>query len=264
MGFSTTIRALIGMAAPNSDGAFTAPESALPRDLEKQHHVALMDAAREQLRQAHVARAGARGALTSAEERTRRALDLIASADTLAARAGEAEGALREAARLWAAAGCPPESAPDPALREQSIAAAKAADDARVIADGSRMALPRLRQDEGQARLLLGQAEGRVRDAAIGVLAAAAEPKLAELERLRAKYEETLRPIAALRHLARHRGPGAELAGFSNTDLGQALDKRFKELTPLPPADPDLRGGALDLRERALRLLDDPAATLEV
>ena len=264
MGFSTTIRALIGMAAPNSDGAFTAPESALPRDLEKQHHVALMDAAREQLRQAHVARAGARGALTSAEERTRRALDLIASADTLAARAGEAEGALREAARLWAAAGCPPESAPDPALREQSIAAAKAADDARVIADGSRMALPRLRQDEGQARLLLGQAEERIRDAAVAVLIASAEPRLAELERLRDQYETALRPLAALRHLLRRWGPGSAFSGFSNSDAGIALEKRIKELTPLPPADPDVNGAAADLRDRAVKLLDDAGATLDV
>jgi hypothetical protein len=264
MGIIDTVKLVIGLAAPDAEGAFTAPTAAMPRDLEHQHHQALMDSAREQLRAAHVERASAKGALAEAEGRVARALEVIATSQRLDAAAAEAEAVARTAAREWVAAGSPPESRPDPALLDRAAAASNAAIDARTVAGGASDALPALQRAVQDAKLALGQAEGRVRDAAVNVLAAAAEPKLAELERLREQYEETLRPLAALRHLVRHRGPAAELSGFSSTDIGQALDKRFKELTPLPPAEPDLRGTALELRERALRLLDDPQARLEI
>ena len=264
MGILDTVKIMIGMAAPNSDGAFTAPAAAMPRDLEAQHHQALAEAAREALRTAHVERASAAAALDAAEAKVARALEVIATSQRLDSEAGAAEAAAREAARIWTAAGCPEDARPDASLLDAAAAASNAAVDARTVAAGAQDALPGLQRAVQDAKLALGQAEGRVRDAAVNVLAAAAEPKLAELERLREQYEETLRPLAALRHLVRHRGPAAELAGFSNTDLGQALDRKFKELMPLPPPDTDLRGTALELRERALRLLDDPQAPIEV
>ncbi len=263
MSIGLTIRAMLGLAVPDTEGAFSPAPPAMPRDLEHQHHEALMDSAREQLRAAHVERASAKGALAEAEGRVSRALAVISESQRLDAAAAEAETAARTAAREWVAAGSPEDSRPDPALLDRAAAASNAAVDGRTVAAGAQDALLSLQRAAQSARIELEQSEGRVRDAAVGVLAAAAEPKLAELERLREEYEETLRPLAALRHLARHRGPGAELSGFSNTDLGQALDRKFKELVPLPPADTDLRGTALELRERALRLLDDAGAPLE-
>ena len=264
MSIGLTIRTMLGLAVPDTADAFTAPAPALSADLLQQHHTALMDAAREALRAAHIERASAKAVLAEAEGRVSRALAVLSESQRLDTAAAEAEAVARSAAKAWAAAGCPEDARPDPGLLDKAAAASNAAIDARTVAAGAQDALPGLQRAVQDAKLALGQAEGRVRDAAVNVLAAAAEPKLAELERLREQYEETLRPLAALRHLVKHWGHAGELAGFSNTDLGQALDRKFKELVPLPPADTDLRGGALELRERALRLLDDPQAPIEV
>jgi hypothetical protein len=264
MGILDTVKIMIGMAAPNSDGAFTAPAAAMPRDLEAQHHQALAEAAREALRTAHVERASAAAALDAAEAKVARALEVIATSQRLDSEAGAAEAAAREAARIWTAAGCPEDARPDASLLDAAAAASNAAVDARTVAAGARDALPVLQRTAQSARIELEQSQGRVRDAAVGVLAAAAEPRLAQLERLREEYEETLRPLAALRHLLRRWGPGSAFSGFSNSDAGIALEKRIKELTPLPPADPDVNGAAADLRDRAVKLLDDAGATLDV
>ena len=264
MGILDTVKIMIGLASSGNEGAFRAAAPALPPELVQQHHRALADSAREALRAAHVDRAAAQRVLAEAEGKVARALEVIEMSRRLDSEAGAAEAAAREAARIWTAEGCPEDARPDASLLDAAAAASNAAVDARTVAAGAQDALPGLQRAVQDAKLALGQAEGRVRDAAVNVLAAAAEPKLAELERLREQYEETLRPLAALRHLVRHRGPAAELAGFSNTDLGQALDRKFKELMPLPPPDTDLRGTALELRERALRLLDDPQAPIEV
>ena len=264
MSIGLTIRTMLGLAVPDTADAFTAPPPALSADLLQQHHTALMDAAREALRAAHIERASAKAVLAEAEGRVSRALAVLSESQRLDTAAAEAETAARTAAKEWVAAGSPEDSRPDPGLLDKAASASSAAIDGRTTAAGAQDALPSLRRAVTDAQVALGQATDRVRTAAVNVLAAAAEPKLAELERLREQYEETLRPLAALRHLVKHWGHAGELAGFSNTDLGQALDRKFKELVPLPPADTDLRGGALELRERALRLLDDPAATLEI
>ncbi len=264
MGIIDTVKLVIGLASVDREGAFQPPAPALSGDLVQQHHTAIMDTAREQLRAAHVDRAAAQRVLAEAEGRVSRALAVLSESQRLDTAAAEAETAARTAAKEWVAAGSPPEGRPDAGLLDKAAAASNAAIDARTTAAGASDALPALRRAVTDAQIALGQAEGRVRDAAVGVLAAAAEPRLADLERLRDEYESALRPLAALRHLARHRGPGAELSGFSNTDLGQALDRKFKELMPLPPPDTDLRGTALELRERALRLLDDASAPIDV
>ena len=264
MGIIDTVKLVIGLAAPDTEGAFTAPAPALSADLLQHHHQALMDSAREALRAAHVERAAAQRELAEAEGKVARALEVIEMSRRLDTEAGAAEAAARDAARAWTAEGCPEDSRPDASLLDAAAAASNAAVDARTVAAGAQDALPVLQRAVQDAKLALGQSQDRVRTAAVNVLAAAAEPRLAGLERLREQYEAALRPLAALRHLVRHRGPAAELSGFSSTDIGQALDKRFKELTPLPPAEPDLRGTALELRERALRLLDDPQAPIEV
>ena len=264
MSISLTIRAMLGLAVPDAEGAFTAPAPALPPELVQQHHRALADSAREALRAAHVDRTAARRVLAEAEGKVARALEVIEMSRRLDSEAGAAEAAAREAARIWTAAGCPEDSRPDASLLDAAAAASNAAVDARTVAAGARDALPVLQRTVLSARIELEQSQGRVREAAIAVLAADAEPRLAQLERLRDEYESALRPLAGLRHLVKSWGPAGELAGFSNSNLGQALDKRFKELIPLPPADTDLRGAALDLRERALRLLEDASAPLYV
>ncbi len=264
MSIGLTIRTMLGLAVPDTEGAFQPPVPALSGDLVQQHHTAIMDTAREQLRAAHVERASAAAALDAAEAKVARALEVIATSQRLDAAAAEAEAVARSAAKAWAAAGCPEDARPDPGLLDKAAAASNAAADGRTVAAGAQDALLGLQRAVQSARIELEQSQGRVRDAAVGVLAAAAEPKLTELERLREQYEAAQRPLAALRHLVKHWGHAGELAGFSNSDLGQALDKRFKELTPLPPTEPDLRGAALELRERALRLLDDPQAPLDV
>ena len=264
MGIIDTVKLVIGLASVDREGAFQPPAPALSGDLVQQHHTAIMDTAREQLRAAHVERVSAKAVLDAAEAKVARALEVIATSQRLDAAAAEAESAAREAAREWVAAGSPPESRPDPGLLDRAAAASNAAVDARTVAAGARDALPVLQRTVLSARIELEQSQGRVRDAAVGVLAAAAEPRLAQLERLREEYEETLRPLAALRHLLRRWGPGSAFSGFSNSDAGIALEKRLKALTPLPPADPDVNGAAADLRDHAVKLLDDAGAPLEV
>ena len=137
MGILDTVKIMIGMAAPNSDGAFTAPAAAMPRDLEAQHHQALAEAAREALRTAHVERASAAAALDAAEAKVARALEVIATSQRLDSEAGAAEAAAREAARIWTAAGCPEDSRPDASLLDAAAAASNAAVDARTVAAGA-------------------------------------------------------------------------------------------------------------------------------
>ena len=264
MSIGLTIRTMLGLAVPDTADAFTAPPPALSADLLQQHHTALMDAAREALRAAHIERASAKAVLAEAEGRVSRALAVLSESQRLDTAAAEAEAVARSAAKAWAAAGCPEDARPDPGLLDKAAAASSAAIDGRTTAAGAQDALPSLRRAVTDAQVALGQAEGRVRDAAVGVLAAAAEPRLAELERLRDAFEAELRPLAALRHLLRRWGPGSAFSGFSNSDAGIALEKRIKELTPLPPADPDVNGAAADLRDRAVKLLDDAGATLDV
>ena len=264
MGILDTVKIMIGLASPGNEGAFQTAAPALPPELVQQHHRALADSAREALRAAHVDRAAAQRVLAEAEGKVARALEVIEMSRRLESEASAAEAAAREAARIWTAAGCPEDARPDASLLDAAAAASNAAVDARTVAAGARDALPVLQRTAQSARIELEQSQGRVRDAAVGVLAAAAEPRLAQLERLREEYEETLRPLAALRHLLRRWGPGSAFSGFSNSDAGIALEKRIKELTPLPPADPDVNGAAADLRDRAVKLLDDAGATLDV
>ncbi len=264
MGLIDTVKLVIGLASVDREGAFQPPAPALSGDLVQQHHTAIMDTARGQLRAAHVERASAKAVLDAAEAKVARALEVIATSQRLDAAAAEAESAAREAAREWVAAGSPPESRPDPGLLDKAAAASNAAVDARTTAAGAQDALLVLRRAVTDAQIAHGQATERVRDSAVGLLAAAAEPRVAELERLRDQYETALRPLAALRHLLRRWGPGGALAGFSNSEVGPALEKRIKEAMPLMPNESDVYGGAADLRERALRLLDDPQAPIEV
>ena len=264
MGIIDTVKLVIGLASVDREGAFQPPAPALSGDLVQQHHTAIMDTAREQLRAAHVERASAKAVLDAAEAKVARALEVIATSQRLDAAAAEAESAAREAAREWVAAGSPPEGRPDPALLDKAAAASNAAVDGRTVAAGASDALPSLRRAVTDAQIAHGQAQERIRDAAVAVLIASAEPRLAQLERLRDRYEAELRPLTALRHLLRRWGPGSAFSGFSNSDAGIALEKRLKALTPLPPADPDVNGAAADLRDHAVKLLDDAGAPLEV
>ena len=264
MGIIDTVKLMIGCAVPDTTGAFQAPAPALPAELAQQHHAAVMDSAREALRSAHVDRAAAQRALSEAEGRVSRALSVIEESQRLDAEAGQAEAAAREAARIWTAAGCPEDSRPSPDLLDRAASASNAAIDARTVAAGAQDALPGLRRAAQDARLVVEHADEAVRVAAVNVLAAAAEPKLAELERLREQYESELRPLAALRHLVRQWGPAAALAGLSSLELTASLERRLKDATPLQPNESDLHGSAADLRERALRLLEDPAAQLDL
>lgn len=264
MSITSTIRTMLGMAVPDTADAFQSPAPALPRDLEAQQHQALMDAAREDLRTAHVDRAAAQRALSEAEGRVSRALSVIEESQRLDAEAGQAEAAAREAARIWTAAGCPEDSRPSPDLLDRAASASNAAIDARTVAAGAQDALPGLRRAAQDARLVVEHADEAVRVAAVGVLAALAEPRLAQLERLREQYESELRPLAALRHLLRPSGPAAALSGFGSSAIGMPLERRLRDAMPLPPNESDLHGSAADLRTQALRLLEDPAAQLDL
>ena len=264
MGIIDTVKLMIGCAVPSTDGAFSAPPPALPAELVQQQHQALADSAREALRTAHVERAAARRELAEAEGKVARALEVIETSQRLDAEAAQAEAAAREAARIWTTAGCPEDARPDPDLLDRAAAASNAAVDARTVAAGAQDALPDLRRAVQDAKLALGRTEEAVQVAAIGVLAALAEPRLAELERLRDQYEAELRPLAALRHLLRPSGPAAALSGFGSSAIGQPLERRLRELMPMLPNEADVFGGASDLRERALRLLEDSDAQLNL
>ena len=263
MSIGQTIRAVIGLSVPEQSGAFHAPPVSLPPELERQHHAALIDAARERLRAAHADRAAAQVAHTEADAKVARALEVLEDSRRLDVEAAQAESLARDAARAWAAAGCPEEGRPDPDLLDHAATAANAALDARTVAAGAQDALSDLRQAAQSARIDFAQAEERVRAAVLEVLRANAEPRLAELERLRDLYEAALRPVAALQQLVRAWGPAAELHGFSSIEVNTALDRRLKQLAPETPSETDLRGTALDLRDQALALLKDAAATLD-
>lgn len=212
---------------------------------------ALLDAARDRLRRARAYRERAVTELRTADERVARARLVVADSERADREADEAEAAARIVAREWTAAGCPEGSRPSPDLLDRAARAARAADDARTLAEGARAALPGLTEEAGRVRSEAA--------AAVAVLAAGIEPRFAELARLRDAYEAALRPVAQLRHLVRHWGPAHPLCGFSS-GVGAEIDARLRELAIAPPSEPDIVGGAYDLHAAARRLMEDPEA----
>ncbi len=254
MSLATVIRSAIKAAAPPNVRAFQAStESAADAEL---RCAALLELARRRLREAHAERARAEAELSTAEDRVARAVAVIDGAARADREAGEAEAVARDAAREWSAAGCPEASRPAQDLLDRSAAAAEAAADARTLGAGAAEALPGLRAAAHEARLAFSRAEERLRAAVAEVLAARIEPRLVELARARDAYLAALRPIAYVRHLFKPWGPAHPLHGFAGP--GTAIDARLRELAIEPLAEPDIAGGAHDLRALAERLLKDP------
>ncbi|MHB1813444.1 MAG: hypothetical protein ACYCUE_01205 [Steroidobacteraceae bacterium] len=256
MSLATVIRSAIKAAAPPPRAAFQAPaESAADAAL---RCAALLELARRRLRDAHAGRARAEAELRAADSKVERALEVIAGSERADREAGEAEATARAAAREWSTAGCPEESRPDQDLLDRSAQAAEAAADARTLAAGAMEALPGLREAAREARMAFSRAEEQLRTAVADVLTAQIEPRLVELARARDAYLGALRPIAYVRHLFKPWGPAHPLHGFPGP--GTAIDARLRELAIEPLAEPDVAGGAHDLRALAQRLLEDPGA----
>lgn len=253
MSVADRIRSVLQAAAPLNAGAFRAPETYAET---AQHCAALLDMARERLRAAHAERNRAEAELQAADSKVQRATAVIAGSERADREAGEAEATARDAARAWSAAGCPEASRPEQRLLDRSAQAAEAAADARTLAAGAMEALPGLREAAREARMAFSRAEERLRAAVADVLTAQIEPRLVDLAHARDAYLEALRPIAYARHLFRPWGPAHPLHGFPGP--GTAIDARLRELAIEPLAEPDIAGGAHDLRALAERLLKDP------
>ncbi len=257
MSVAERIRSVLQAAAPLNAGAFQAQETYAET---AQHCAALLDMARERLREAHAERARAEAELSTAEDRVARAVAVIDGATRADREAGEAEATARDAARAWSAAGCPEASRPEQRLLDRSAQAAEAAADARTLAAGAMEALPGLREAAREARSGFSRAEEHLRGAVAEVLAARVESNFIDLARARDAYLEALRPIAYVRHLFKPRGPAHPLHGFPGP--GTTLDARLRELAIEPLAEPDIAGGAHDLHALAERLLKDPEITV--
>lgn len=257
MSVAERIRSVLQAAAPLNAGAFRAPETYAET---AQHCAALLDMARERLREAHAERARAQAELQAADSKVQRATAVIAGSEQADREAGEAEATARAAAREWSAAGCPEASRPEQRLLDRSAQAAEAAADARTLAAGAMEALPGLREAAREARQAFSRSEERLRGAVAEVLAARVETNFVELARARDAYLEALRPIAYLRCLFKPWGSAHPLHGFSGP--GSAIDARLRELAIEPLAEPDVAGGAHDLHALAERLLKDPEITV--
>ena len=259
MNITAAIRSVVRAAAPPTDGAFRPPEAVEAASAAQ--CAAILDAARDRLRAARIDVQRAAAELREADERLARARRVVEEADRADREADEAQALARSAARDWTAAGCPDDSRPDPGVFDSSAAATRAADAARTLAEGAAAALPGLTGEAERARSEAGQAQDRLRSAIVAVLAARVEPCFSELARLRDAYIEALRPVAQLRHLVRPWGPAHPLHGFSS-GLGAAIDARLREVAIEPLSEPDIVGGAHDLRAAALQLLGDSGANV--
>ncbi|HZT01476.1 MAG TPA: hypothetical protein VFA39_04340 [Steroidobacteraceae bacterium] len=237
-------------------------EAELP-ELTAQHFQAMVDAAREELRDAHRTRDLAAGALREAEERKRKALEVIQDAQRADTASEEAERTACAAAQAWATAGSPPDARPDPALLKRAGDAFNAAIDARVIADGARAALPALMEAEREAHSKLSSADDQVRWSARRVMVALIEPHFGRLERAARAWEEASIEVQGL---------AKSLAGkFGQAVQGgeSSLLKRLHALVPQRPRadyrELILNGAGLDSQrwvDFGKRLVEDPEATL--
>lgn len=209
--------------APDA-GAFapSAPEDSAARCQ------ALLDAARERLRSAHAKRDAAARDLRAAEERLRRALEVIEESSSADQASDEAERAARAASQAWAARGCPDCEEPDGALLDAAARAHNAAVDARLRADGAREAIPGLEGALDSARSALASAESGVRDAVRALLVARAEPQFVAMERAALEFDGARREVEGLAKM---------LAGRRNEFAGgaAALLERLARSMPEPP-----------------------------
>lgn len=242
MSLSSIVLSAIRGAAPDTRGAFR-PE-AEPSGTED-HCRALLDVAYSRLREAHADRDRAAGLLREAEGRTQRARDLIEDAASATTASESAEASAKAAAQSWALAGSPDNQRPDQTLLDRATQAYQAAIDARVIADGARVALPQLQQAEEAARNALSSADMDLQAAVRGVLLARAEVHFAALAHATREFDEAAREVQALA-----KALAGRFHSFSSTDAASRLLDRIRGSLPEPPAHDTkeliLHGAGLD------------------
>ena len=253
------MRTLLRHAVQPADGAFV-PDST--EHMNAQHFQALLDAARERLRDAHSARDRAAHDLRECEDRLRRALGVIEESAGADNASDQAERAARAASQAWAARGCPECDEPDRDLLDRAAAAQSAAAEARMLADGARDAIPALERALESARASLGSAESEVLEAARGVLVARAESRFAVMARAAMDFDQASRDVQGLA-----RALSGRIHPFGSNAAAGALLTRIREALPVPPAhdtkDLMLNGGTLDSDEWVAlgrRLLEDANA----
>ena len=241
-------------------GVFVEPEATAEQIAA--HHQALLEAAREQLREAHRARDQAARGLRETEDHFQKAREVVADAARANAASEEAERTARAAAQAWAAAGSPDDARPDPALLKRAGDAFNEAIDARVLADGARAALPALKEAVDDALLEVTRADERIEEAARAVEFAILEPTFARLERAARDWEEASFEVQSLAK--------AQLGNFNQPVRGGTgeLLARLRALQPRRPYESPkhlLDAAELD-RDRwnqfGKRLLEDPEANL--
>jgi len=254
------IRTLLRHAVQPADGALVITE---PSRMNSQHLQALLDAARDRLRDAHAERDRAAVNLRESEERLQRALGVIDDSAAADRSSDQAQATARAASQLWTSRGCPECDAPDGDLLDAAAAAHNAAVNARLLADGARDAIPGLEAAIAEARLQLSQAEERVRAAAREVMLALAEAPFADLERAARECDRaSLQVLGLARALAGNFGQ--PVRGGS-----EALLARVRESLPERPPDSATQlireGQHLDSDSwlaLARQLLEDPEAKL--
>jgi hypothetical protein len=251
------------LAGPADLGAFQ--PAAAPGETAA-HHAALLEAARERLREAHRARDLAARELADAKATIERVHGIIRAADVAAQEASDAEMHEREAARAWAASGALGDRPVElRTLANVSRAAQRKADDAKVAADGARQALGGLQQTEEDAQLQVSHAEERVRSAAASVLEAIIEPHFAAIERAAQIIEEETLTIEGLAKASWH-----ATSPIRGLIVATELLERLRRAMPAGPA----RDGKALYYDRpdvdrhpwerlAQRLIEDPEAKIQ-
>jgi hypothetical protein len=216
--------------------------------------------ARERLRKALAEVTRAEGALADARAHLQRVEETINAADEADAALERAEAAATQAARDWATSGA--NGAQSSPAYDQAARARNAAYTARLQADGAKAALREIETRERDALTDLENALTAARSAAIGVANALVEPQIAELERARASYHESLASLAALIAIQNPKWGHIHPWYGLRTDASNALAARVRALAVEVPQEAALREASQSWADFAERLLKNPEARL--
>ncbi|MHB8423932.1 MAG: hypothetical protein ACYDB9_02080 [Gammaproteobacteria bacterium] len=226
---------------------------------------AQIEAARDRLRAAMMARDAAANTLAEAQAAVERVHDLISAADDAQQKLKDAEQASADFTKAWAESGAPVNfPSVDPKLAAQADAASRKAIAARIAAAGAEAGLQTANGALWEAKNALESAQEKVGYAVAKLLAALVEEHFARVQQAAAAIDATSHEIqSCCRAIAGH------FYKFSADSLAAQLLSRLQAAMPAAP-HPDishLRNRGDELAERSgefiklgNRLLDDADA----
>ena len=217
---------------------------------------------RNRLREAIAALPAVEAALQAKTQALNQARDFISAADEASYVAEMAGAAVNAANQAWvergAPSGMPVDAKLKAALRHANLDVAEAAG----LANAAIAALPRLREDVSNARLVRDQAQHRIKQAVSNVLLAEIEPQFAILARVSAEYNQALATVESLRELVNPRLGSLHPWHALATGNADVISRRLNESAVLIPQAIDLRERSQAWAEFAKRLAIDPDASL--